>query len=217
MSAILSVFLLASLRLTAADVTGRWNGKIEYGIHGQQKDGGDFFVDLKQSGEQITGTAGPAKFPITNGSIDGPKVRFAVQIGPTKLIFVLRMVGQSHLIGQGETDPASEVSATLDLRRNQPLVDVTGTWTGGWVMPGDATYSATLILKQNGSGITGTTGTGAIIQNGSIDGATVTFDMAAGNAVLSVNLRVNGDRMDGDITAKGTPYRAALSLKKKIE
>ena len=85
-------------------------------------------------------------------------------------------------------------------------------------MPGDASYkSATLILKQSGSAITGTTGMGAIIQNGSIDGATVTFDMAAGNAVLSVNLRVNGDRMDGDITAKGTPYRAALNLKKKSE
>lgn len=87
--------------------------------------------------------------------------------------------------------------------------DVTGTWTGkidvgnGGNGGSDPTIPWSIILKQNGSELTGTAGDASHqfpIEKAEIAGNSVKFQVTAGPAVLTFNLRQEGDVMKG--TAK---------------
>ncbi len=72
---LLAFFVLAAA-LLAADATGSWSGNVTIG--GETRSA---YAVLKQSGANLTGTAGPGEgeqWPIQNGKIEGNKVSFAV-------------------------------------------------------------------------------------------------------------------------------------------
>jgi len=103
--------------------------------------------------------------------------------------------------------------------------DVTGTWTGKVDVgnPGsDPTIPMSITLKENGSELTGTAGDASHqfpIDKAEITGNSVKFQVAAGPAVLTFNLRQEGDVMTG--TAKieheeaGTVHEGPVSLRRK--
>jgi hypothetical protein len=103
--------------------------------------------------------------------------------------------------------------------------DVTGTWTGKVDVGnpgGDPTILMSITLKQNGSELTGTAGDPSHhfpIDKAEINGNSVKFEVTAGQAVLTFNLRQEGDVMTG--TAKiehkedGTVHEGPASLRRK--
>src|ERR1700704_5926752 len=76
MTKILCCFLLTSMAMFA-DVTGKWSGSFDAtGPDGQTNTGSAFMV-LKQSGDAISGTAGPTEehqMTIKVGKIAGDKI-----------------------------------------------------------------------------------------------------------------------------------------------
>ena len=98
-----------------------------------------------------------------------------------------------------------------------PLVcaaeDITGQWSG---MLGNE--PALLILKQDGSNVSGTVGGNSgdrhPIAEGKIEGNKVSLEMREGNRNMHFELTVNGDELSGDVSAispaKGTLRSAKL-------
>ncbi len=79
----LFVFLLGAVAfLHAADVSGKWTGTSEFVNKDGQVRSGPLSMTLKQSGEEVTGTAGPSadrQQEISKGKISGDKVTFEIQ------------------------------------------------------------------------------------------------------------------------------------------
>lgn len=113
-------FLLFMVTVLGADVTGKWSGSFDVtGPDGETKQS-TAYMSLKQSGTEITGTAGPdenQQWPILNGKIDEDKITFEVQTDKPLIKFDLRLV-EGHLKGEakGEKD-GKTVKASVDLTR----------------------------------------------------------------------------------------------------
>jgi propanediol dehydratase small subunit len=79
----LLVFLLGAVTvLQAADVSGRWTGSSEFVNRDGQVRSGPMSMTLRQSGEEVTGTAGPSaerQQEIRKGKITGDKLTFEIQ------------------------------------------------------------------------------------------------------------------------------------------
>ena len=120
MKTLVRCFLLFTVTLLAADVSGKWSGTFERtGPDGETKMSSSY-MNLKQTGDEITGTAGPdenRQWPITNGKIEGDKITFEVQTDNPLLKFELRLI-DGHLKGEarGEKD-GKTMKAVLDLTR----------------------------------------------------------------------------------------------------
>jgi hypothetical protein len=102
-------------------------------------------------------------------------------------------------------------------------VNVTGNWTGTFqeVAPGDQTHSALLVLKQDGSGITGSVGPDENeryqIRKGTIEGNKITLEIAEDEHSIVFELVLDGDRIYGDAHGKGDggeEHRAKLDVKR---
>jgi hypothetical protein len=78
-----SVLLVLALALTAsaADITGKWTGSGELTrADGTTRDT-SVYLDLRQEGQEVTGSAGPDPdqvLPISKGKLDGGKLTFEV-------------------------------------------------------------------------------------------------------------------------------------------
>jgi hypothetical protein len=82
--------------------------------------------------------------------------------------------------------------------------DATGTWTGTLTPIGDEPHSAHLVLKQDGTKLTGTAGPqpeqqSAIVAGKAEDGK-ITFEVGAGEATMKFVLRQEGNEIKGDVT-----------------
>jgi hypothetical protein len=103
-------------------------------------------------------------------------------------------------------------------------VNVTGNWTGTFTMIGPngetKDTGALLILKQNGSGVTGTVGPNDQerfdIQMGSIDGSKLTLQVSDGEHQIVFNLVLAEDRLQGDVqlSAGDEKRQAKLDVKR---
>ena len=85
-------YLLFALTLSAADVTGKWEGTVEFKRPDGTPGGGSAFLNLKQSGQEVTGTAGESadeQVPIEKGKIDGEKLTF--EINADERVFKLEL------------------------------------------------------------------------------------------------------------------------------
>lgn len=99
--------------------------------------------------------------------------------------------------------------------------DATGTWTGELLRDDGHPGPAHLVLKQDGSKLTGSGGPNAgeqyAIQNGSAspDGE-LTFEIAREESVMKFKLRLSGDEIKGDVTRQheGQTQTAKLSVKR---
>lgn len=88
-------------------------------------------------------------------------------------------------------------------------VDVAGKWTGSFVMdsggsdPHDST--ALLILKQEGSTVTGTVGPNESeqwpIKNGKVEGEKVTLEVQTDGPLITFSLVLDGEHLRGDAHA----------------
>src|ERR687889_2875825 len=87
-----SVLLLVAntLILSAADVTGTWKGTFTP----ENRDAGPALVILKQTGDTLTGTAGPdetERHEIAGGKVMGDRITFEVPRGEGTMRFVLTL------------------------------------------------------------------------------------------------------------------------------
>jgi hypothetical protein len=100
--------------------------------------------------------------------------------------------------------------------------DISGTWTGTFkVASGDRREPQLLILKQNGNNLTGSGGPDTIeqypIQNGTVDGDVVTFELSSDSWKFGYHLKRVGQTMSGDLklkSTKGDTRSATVTLRK---
>jgi len=98
--------------------------------------------------------------------------------------------------------------------------DLTGTWKGTLIRDGRDPSPAVLVLRQEGSSVTGTAGESEDekhpISNGTIEGDVVTFDVAVGESSMKFELKLNGDDLSGAVVREreGQQLTARLSLKR---
>lgn len=102
--------------------------------------------------------------------------------------------------------------------------DATGTWTGDLISQRDGEErksSAHLVLKQDGTQITGTAGPGVDEQHpilkGKIEGSKLTFEVEREGGVISFVLTQEGDEIKGDITMQrdSSTRTAKLAVKRQ--
>ena len=87
----LALFLLCSLSVMAADLTGKWSGsfKAEAADHSIPQ-----LITLKQQGGTLSGSAGPdasEQYPLESGKVDGSKASFQVTTGEWRFTYNLTL------------------------------------------------------------------------------------------------------------------------------
>jgi len=94
--------------------------------------------------------------------------------------------------------------------------DVTGNWTGTVVADPDNSRSVYFMFKQNGSQLTGTAGYTADeqvpIENGKIDGDTITFEVTTDDAMYKIKLVSDGEGLKGTVDFKHGDDSRTLKL-----
>lgn len=120
MKSIICFLLLGAFTLAAADLTGKWAGSFDVTNSGGQK-AETAFMNLKLSGNTVTGTAGPnagEQMAIRNGKLEGSKLTFDVENDGESISFDLVFDGDTirgTATGKGPGD--QHWSAKLNLKR----------------------------------------------------------------------------------------------------
>ncbi|HEY3743563.1 MAG TPA: hypothetical protein VGL53_27145, partial [Bryobacteraceae bacterium] len=84
--------------VSAADLSGKWSGTATAKTPDGETNDGTAWVVLTQSGNALTGTAGPSadkQSPITDGKVDGDTVVFKVQVEDNVAVVTMRVVGDT--------------------------------------------------------------------------------------------------------------------------
>jgi hypothetical protein len=108
---------------TAQDVTGKWSGSFKT-IRPDwiTDDDTTIFLNLKQSGAELGGTAGPTaekQWPL-KGKIEGGKLTFDVQTDAPLIKFSLTLV-DGHLLGDAVAEhEGRRLAAKIDAVRVKP-------------------------------------------------------------------------------------------------
>ena len=105
------------------------------------------------------------------------------------------------------------LALVLALTLSGSAADVTGTWSGSLKVtgPDGQAHDDTIhmVLKQDGTKLTGTAGPSADqqmpIDKGAVDGSKITMEVAAGPAVFKFELALDADHIKGDVTLTGGP------------
>jgi hypothetical protein len=116
------VLLLAPVLMAAEDLTGKWSGSFVITLpDGETKDA-VAFMDLKQKGAEITGTAGESpdkQWAIQKGKVEGNKITFEVQTDEPLVKFELTLV-DGHLKGEAKAEHEGKLmKAAVDLQRQK--------------------------------------------------------------------------------------------------
>lgn len=115
----LTLVLVTALFAATDNVTGKWTGSFVMTRDGETKDS-TAYMDLKQNGTELTGTAGPSvdqQWPIQNGKVEGNKLTFAVQSDGPVVKFELTLA-DGHLKGEAKAEQEGRsMKAVLDLQR----------------------------------------------------------------------------------------------------
>lgn len=116
---LLAAFLM-SAALYAGDVTGKWAGTSEFMNQGGEVRSGQTLMTLKQSGEQVTGTAGPSaerQQEVQNGRVSGDKLTFEITDPGGKAVVELT-VGDGSLKGEAKFHRGyGVITMKLELKR----------------------------------------------------------------------------------------------------
>src|SRR5688572_4093868 len=112
------VLLVNAFVLSAADVTGTWKGTLTP----ENRDAGPALVILKQTGDTVTGTAGPdesERNEIANAKVTGNRITFEVPREEGIMRFVLMLEGDT-LTGQATRErDGQQQTAKLNLKREK--------------------------------------------------------------------------------------------------
>ena len=118
MKIFLCLMALAGLVLAApaGDLSGKWTGTFNISIPDGSVRESEIIMMLKQTGTDLTGTAGPQEgeqFPIRNGKVVGDKVTFEVERSDVSQVIKFdlalagdRIKGGASLTREGETRTA---------------------------------------------------------------------------------------------------------------
>ena len=127
MKTLICFLLLTTLAFTAAaaDLTGKWKGKFDITTPDGNTNADEAYMDLKQEGATVTGTAGPnegQQWTIRNGKLEAGKLTFDVVMEENgeqgKLVFDLVFDGDSiRGSAAGTGHDGEKMSAKLDLKR----------------------------------------------------------------------------------------------------
>lgn len=116
-----------TLTLSAADVTGKWSGTGELNRPDGSTDSGPVYVDLKQNGQEVTGTVSTGEerqWPIQKGKLEGQKLSFEVSTpaGEGTRVFKveLTLTEDGHLEGtvEAQDSAANKITGKLSLKRS---------------------------------------------------------------------------------------------------
>jgi hypothetical protein len=113
--------LLFIFTLSAADLTGRWEGNAEFKRSDGTPGGMSIVLSLKHSGQDVTGSIGPnadEQVPIQKGKFDGQKLTF--EITADDRVYKLELtLAADKLEGQakGEDGSGNPMTAKLSLAR----------------------------------------------------------------------------------------------------
>jgi hypothetical protein len=113
--------LLLSVVSLLADVSGKWSGSFDItGPDGETK-ADTAFLNLKQEGGKITGTAGPneeKQFEIKTGKIDGDKIALEVVMEDGGVLTFDLALADDHIKGNVKGQMGDEtMTAKLDVTR----------------------------------------------------------------------------------------------------
>ncbi|HEV8040498.1 MAG TPA: hypothetical protein VGP62_16635 [Bryobacteraceae bacterium] len=113
--------LLLSVVSLLADVSGKWSGSFDItGPDGETK-ADTAFLNLKQEGGKITGTAGPneeKQFEIKTGKIDGDKIALEVVMDDGGVMTFDLALADDHIKGNVKGQMGDEtMTAKLDVTR----------------------------------------------------------------------------------------------------
>ena len=116
------ILLLTTILMAAEDLTGKWSGSFVIALpDGQTKDA-MAFMDLKQKGAELTGTAGEGpdrQWKIQKGKVEGNKITFEVQTDEPLVKFELTLV-DGHLKGEAKAEHEGQsMKASVDLQRQK--------------------------------------------------------------------------------------------------
>jgi len=118
MKTFLCLMALAALVLAApaGDLSGKWTGTFNISIPDGSVRESEIIMTLKQTGTELTGTAGPQEgeqFPIRNGKVAGDKITFEVERSDVSQVIKFdlalagdRIKGGASLTREGETRTA---------------------------------------------------------------------------------------------------------------
>jgi hypothetical protein len=114
MKTLLCLIVLAAMGF-AADLSGKWTGNFNQVAPDGSVNEGSALLVLKQTGTEISGTAGPSEdqqFPISKGKIDGDKVTLEVKhesgmtIAFNLVLADERLKGEASMSRDGESRTA---------------------------------------------------------------------------------------------------------------
>jgi hypothetical protein len=115
------LLLLAGAVVYGAELTGKWSGTFEeLAPDGSVRQTSDAYIDLKLSGQTVTGTAGPSEsqqHEISNGRLQGNKLTFEVAGQGPKLKFDLTYDGETIKGAVTGEHDGQRMSARVDLKR----------------------------------------------------------------------------------------------------
>ena len=121
MTRFLCCFLLTAAALLG-DVSGKWSGSFDITGPDGQTTANNAYLNLKQSGGDLTGTGGPNEehqFAISHGKIDGDNLltfELKAEDGPS-LSFELRLENE-HMLGNAKgAIQGMNITATVNLTR----------------------------------------------------------------------------------------------------
>jgi hypothetical protein len=116
------VMLLAPAVMAADDLTGKWAGSFVITFSDGDTKDAKAFMDLKQNGEELTGTAGETpdrQWAIQKGKVEGNKVTFEVQTDNPLIKFELTLV-DGHLKGEAKAEhEGRSMKVAIDLQRQK--------------------------------------------------------------------------------------------------
>jgi hypothetical protein len=113
--------LLFAATSLLADVTGKWSGSFDITGPDGTTNANNLLLDLKQTGGDLSGTAGPNEehqFAISSGKVNGDTLAFEVNAedGPS-LKFEVRLENE-HIVGEAKGEmQGMKMSAKLNLTR----------------------------------------------------------------------------------------------------
>jgi hypothetical protein len=104
----------------ATDLTGKWSGSFVMTMDSGETNEDVAFMDLKQTGKELAGTAGPnadRQWQIAKGKVEGNKVTFEVMTEGPAIAFELTLI-DGHLKGTAKASADGRtMNAVVDVQR----------------------------------------------------------------------------------------------------
>jgi hypothetical protein len=113
LAACIPVLLLAAALASAADISGKWKGTLEFQDPAAPADTGTAYAELKQDAGAVTGTAGPEEYDqytIEKGKVEGTTVTFeysSITGAPSVYKLKLTLVSEDRMEGEMVVESAA--------------------------------------------------------------------------------------------------------------